>query len=47
MSSANRPQERPGDTRVLDCLYRVGAFVNATEDPRKPSTSFWLKSSIA
>ena len=35
MSSANRPQERPGDTRVLDCLYRVGAFVNATEDPRE------------
>lgn len=35
MSPLNRPQERPGDTRVLDCLYRVGAFVNATEDPRE------------
>ena len=35
MSPFNRPQERPGDTRVLDCLYRVGAFVNATEDPRE------------
>ena len=32
----SRPaQERPGDARVLDCLYRVGAFVNATEDPRE------------
>jgi signal transduction histidine kinase len=35
MPDAARPQERPGDTRVLDCLYRVGAFVNATEDPRE------------
>ncbi|MFM7743935.1 MAG: GAF domain-containing protein, partial [Verrucomicrobiota bacterium] len=34
MSDRKLPQERPGDTRVLDCLYRVGAFVNATEDPR-------------
>jgi signal transduction histidine kinase len=33
---APRPaQERPGDARVLDCLYRVGAFVNETEDPRE------------
>jgi signal transduction histidine kinase len=32
----SRPaQERPGDARVLDCLYRVGAFVNSTEDPRE------------
>lgn len=32
----SRPaQDRPGDARVLDCLYRVGAFVNATEDPRE------------
>jgi hypothetical protein len=28
-------QDRPGDARVLDCLYRVGAFVNETEDPRE------------
>lgn len=35
MPDAARPQERPGDARVLDCLYRVGAFVNATEDPRE------------
>jgi GAF domain-containing protein len=28
-------QDRPKDARVLDCLYRVGAFVNATEDPRE------------
>jgi len=33
---APRPaQERPSDARVLDCLYRVGAFVNETEDPRE------------
>jgi signal transduction histidine kinase len=32
----SRPaQDRPGDARVLDCLYRVGAFVNSTEDPRE------------
>ena len=32
----SRPaQERPGDARVLDCLYRVGTFVNETEDPRE------------
>ena len=30
-----REQDRPSDARVLDCLYRVGAFVNATEDPRE------------
>jgi signal transduction histidine kinase len=35
MPDRKLPQERPGDTRVLDCLYRVGAFVNATEDPRE------------
>ena len=35
MPHARPPQERPGDARVLDCLYRVGAFVNATEDPRE------------
>ena len=35
-------QERPGDARVLDCLYRVGAFVNATEDPRE-ALDFILK----
>lgn len=35
MSDAERPQERPGDARVLACLYRVGAFVNATEEPRE------------
>jgi len=28
-------QDRPSDNRVLDCLYRVGAFVNTTEDPRE------------
>ncbi|MEY4402779.1 MAG: hypothetical protein RIR91_814, partial [Verrucomicrobiota bacterium] len=35
MPHSARSQERPGDARVLDCLYRVGAFVNATEDPRE------------
>jgi signal transduction histidine kinase len=35
MPHTRPPQERPGDARVLDCLYRVGAFVNATEDPRE------------
>ncbi|MFZ9202301.1 MAG: GAF domain-containing protein [Opitutales bacterium] len=35
MSRSRPPQERPGDARALDCLYRVGAFVNATEDPRE------------
>ncbi len=35
MRDAERTQERPGDARVLDCLYRVGAFVNATEEPRE------------
>lgn len=35
MPNSERPPERPGDTRALDCLYRVGAFVNATEDPRE------------
>jgi len=35
MSNSRPAQERPGDARVLDCLYRVGAFVNATEDPRE------------
>ncbi len=35
MSPPDRAQERPRDARVLDCLYRVGAFVNATEDPRE------------
>ena len=35
MPNARPAQERPGDARVLDCLYRVGAFVNATEDPRE------------
>jgi len=35
MPDRKLPQERPGDARVLDCLYRVGAFVNATEDPRE------------
>jgi signal transduction histidine kinase len=35
MPHARPAQERPGDARVLDCLYRVGAFVNATEDPRE------------
>ena len=33
MPGTRPPQERPGDARVLDCLYRVGAFVNETEDP--------------
>lgn len=35
MTHSRPAQERPGDTRVLDCLYRVGAFVNETEDPRE------------
>ena len=35
MSSKNPSPDRPNDARVLDCLYRVGAFVNATEDPRE------------
>ena len=35
MPNSHPAQERPGDARVLDCLYRVGAFVNATEDPRE------------
>ena len=35
MPHSRPPQDRPGDARVLDCLYRVGAFVNATEDPRE------------
>jgi len=35
MPHTRPPRERPGDARVLDCLYRVGAFVNATEDPRE------------
>jgi len=35
MQNSRPAQERPGDARVLDCLYRVGAFVNATEDPRE------------
>ena len=35
MPGTRPPQERPGDARVLDCLYRVGAFVNETEDPRE------------
>ncbi len=35
MPNSRPPQERPGDARVLDCLYRVGAFVNSTEDPRE------------
>jgi signal transduction histidine kinase len=35
MPHSRPPQERPGDARVLDCLYRVGAFVNSTEDPRE------------
>ena len=35
MPNSRPAQERPGDARVLDCLYRVGAFVNATEDPRE------------
>ena len=35
MPHSFKSQERPGDARVLDCLYRVGAFVNATEDPRE------------
>ena len=35
MTSSHSAQDRPHDTRVLDCLYRVGAFVNSTEDPRE------------
>ena len=35
MPNSRPAQESPGDARVLDCLYRVGAFVNATEDPRE------------
>ena len=35
MPNSRPAQERPGDARVLDCLYRVGAFVNATEDTRE------------
>jgi len=35
MPGSRPAQERPGDARVLDCLYRVGAFVNETEDPRE------------
>ena len=35
MPNSRPAQERPGDARVLDCLYRVGAFVNSTEDPRE------------
>ncbi|MFZ9344758.1 MAG: GAF domain-containing protein [Opitutales bacterium] len=35
MPHSRPPQDRPGDARVLDCLYRVGAVVNATEDPRE------------
>lgn len=35
MADSLASQQRPGDARVLDCLYRVGAFVNATEDPRE------------
>jgi len=35
MPQTPREQDRPSDARVLDCLYRVGAFVNATEDPRE------------
>lgn len=35
MPAADPSQERPGDARVLDCLFRVGAFVHATEDPRE------------
>ena len=35
MPNSRPAQDRPGDARVLDCLYRVGAFVNATEDPRE------------
>jgi signal transduction histidine kinase len=35
MPGTRPAQERPGDARVLDCLYRVGAFVNETEDPRE------------
>jgi len=35
MGGLNPSQDRPNDARVLDCLYRVGAFVNATEDPRE------------
>jgi signal transduction histidine kinase len=35
MPQSHSTQDRPGDARVLDCLYRVGAFVNETEDPRE------------
>ena len=35
MPQSHPAQDRPGDARVLDCLYRVGAFVNETEDPRE------------
>ena len=35
MPNSRPAQDRPGDARVLDCLYRVGAFVNATEDPHE------------
>jgi GAF domain-containing protein len=42
MPNSRPAQERPGDARVLDCLYRVGAFVNATEDPRE-ALDFILK----
>lgn len=35
MGSLSPAGDRPNDARVLDCLYRVGAFVNATEDPRE------------
>jgi signal transduction histidine kinase len=35
MPQSHSAQDRPGDARVLDCLYRVGAFVNETEDPRE------------
>ena len=35
MPNSRPAQDRPGDARVLDCLYRVGAFVNSTEDPRE------------
>jgi signal transduction histidine kinase len=35
MPQSHSAQDRPGDARVLDCLYRVGAFVNETEDPHE------------
>ncbi len=35
MPQSHSTQDRPGDARVLDCLYRVGAFVNETEDPHE------------